>query len=284
MSIYLTKKSKSGKNHNMKKVLFILQNFLKIFLIFLAVFIWARYLIKNFWLAFLLTIVLTTVIDFVTRFIAKKISKKKSLKIQEKEEAEDLFLSIATQEKPLDFFLKLASYRHKNAVKKKNYILIDHGENGKVALYPFLSFLPLNSNDVAQIANTLQKEGCQKIVVTCGEIDKSAASFSKNFESEFLLMDKFQTYLTLYKEYNIFPEKTLKYKKDKKLALKELVAFSFNRARTKGYLLSAFFLFLSSLIIRPSIYYCIIASMLLIFALISFANPKYNLKTKSEVL
>ena len=272
------------KNYRMKKVLFIFQIIIKFLLIFLAVFIWMRYLIKELWLSILVALSITFAIDFLSRFIFKKISKRKEMKVQEKEEAEDLFLSIATQEKPLDFFFKLAKTRHENSVKKKSHIIIDHGEDGKVILYPFLSFEPLNANDIAQIINIIQKEKCQKLVIICGEIDKSAPSFAKNFDLKITLLDKFATYMNLYKEYNLYPEKTLKYKKEKSLAFKELIAFSFNRARTKGYLLSALILFLSSLIIRPSIYYCIVASLLLVFAIISYSNPRYNVKTSSEIL
>ncbi len=268
----------------MKKILFVLQIALKILLIFFAVFIWARYFIKELWLSILLSVFITAAIDIFTRFISRKLSTKKQLKVQEKEEAEDLFLSIATQNKSLDFFFDLAKSKHENVSKKKNYILIDHGENGKVILYPFLSFMPINQNDLAQIVSNCQKEKAEKIVIPCGEIEKSTSSFAKNFDVNILLLDKFSTYSSLYKEYNFFPEKTLKYKKDKKLAFKELVAFSFNRARAKGYIFSALILFLSSLIIRPSIYYCIVASLLLICAIISYTNPRYNVKTKSEIL
>ncbi len=268
----------------MKKFLFVFQVVIKFLLIFLAVFIWARYLIKELWLSILVALAITFVIDFATRLIFKKINKHKEMKIQEKEEAEDIFLSIATQEKPLDFFLKLTKTRHENAVKKKSYILIDHGEDGKVILYPFLSFAPINANDIAQIVNAIQKEKCQKLVIVCGEIDKTAPSFAKNFDLKITLLDKFSTYMNLYKEYQMFPEKTLKYKKEKSLALKELIAFSFNRARTKGYLFSALILLFSSLIIRPSIYYCVVASLLVVFAVISYSNPRYNIKTSSEIL
>ncbi len=272
------------KNLDMKKFLFVLQALLKFLLIFFAVFIWARYFIRQFWLSFVVALSLTFAIDFLTRFVGKKLNKRKELKVQEKEEAEDLFLSIATQEKSLDFYLKLAKSRYKNAKKKEGFVEIEHGENDKVILYPFLSFVPLNSNDLAKIISCVQKENCQKLVVVCGEIEKSTFSFAKNFEMKILLLDKFQTFISLYKEYDFYPEKTLVVKKDKKLAFKELVAFSFNRARAKGYIISALILFLSSLFIRPSVYYCIVASLLLVFALVSFVNPFYNVKVSNEVL
>lgn len=193
-----------------------------------------------------------------------------------------MFLSLCTSSTPLNFFYELAKTKHK-AVKKGKYILIEHEED-IVALIPILSFSPLQSDDLLPFISLAKKNNWKKIVVVCGEVDRNTNSFAKNFDIEILLLDKYNSYSNLYKPYDFFPTITMKYKKDKKLAFKDLIAYSFNRGRTKGYLFSAFILFLSSLLIRPSIYYCIVASILLLFALISYTNPYFNPKIKKEVL
>ena len=62
------------------------------------------------------------------------------------------------------------------------------------------------------------------------------------------------------------------------MVLKDFVSYSFNKNRTKGYLFSAFVLILSSLFVRATIYYCIIASILVVFAFVSQFNPYFNKK------
>lgn len=267
----------------MRKFLNIFQIILQVALIFFIVLIWARYFISSLWLSLLVSGIVTTIIELLIRFLQNKSNTAKNLKLQEKEDAENMFLSLCTSSTPLNFFYELAKTKHK-AVKKGKYILIEHEGDNNVALIPFLSFSPLKNDDLLPYINIAKKDKCKKIVVICSEIDPQTNSFAKNFDIEILLLDKYNAYSNLYKPYQFFPAITMKYKKDKKLAFKDLVAYSFNRGRTKGYLFSAFILFLSSLLIRPSLYYCIVASLLLLFALISYTNPYFNPKISKEVL
>lgn len=266
----------------MKKILNIFQILLQVALIFFIVLIWARYFISSLWLGLLVSLIVTIFIELAIKFLQKRTNTAKNLKLQEKEDAENMFLSLCTSSTPLNFFYELAKTKHK-AIKKGKYILIEHEED-IVALIPILSFSPLQSDDLLPFISLAKKNNWKKIVVVCGEVDRNTNSFAKNFDIEILLLDKYNSYSNLYKPYDFFPTITMKYKKDKKLAFKDLIAYSFNRGRTKGYLFSAFILFLSSLLIRPSIYYCIVASLLLLFALISYTNPYFNPKIKKEVL
>ena len=266
----------------MKKILNIFQILLQVALIFFIVLIWARYFISSLWLGLLVSLIVTIFIELAIKFLQKRTNTAKNLKLQEKEEAENMFLSLCTSSAPLNFFYELAKTKHK-AIKKGKYILSEH-EEVIVALIPILSFSPLQSDDLLPFISLAKKNNWKKIVVVCGEVDRNTNSFAKNFDMEILLLDKYNSYSNLYKPYDFFPTITMKYKKDKKLAFKDLIAYSFNRGRTKGYLFSAFILFLSSLLIRPSIYYCIVASLLLLFALISYTNPYFNPKIKKEVL
>ena len=266
----------------MKKILNIFQILLQVALIFFIVLIWARYFISSLWLSLLVSLIVTIFIELAIKFLQKRTNTAKNLKLQEKEDAENIFLSLCTSSTPLNFFYELAKTKHK-AIKKGKYILIEHDED-IVALIPILSFSPLQSDDLLPFISLAKKNNWKKIVVVCGEVDRNTNSFAKNFDIEILLLDKYNSYSNLYKPYDFFPTITMKYKKDKKLAFKDLIAYSFNRGRTKGYLFSAFILFLSSLLIRPSIYYCIVASLLLLFALISYTNPYFNPKIKKEVL
>lgn len=277
---------------SMKKILFILQNFLKLFLIFTLIFIWARYFIRTFWIALLVTTVITICIDFATRFIGRKKFKVSSLKLQEKEDAENMFLSLTTNGTGMTFFTNLAKTKHENVSKKTKYIIITHNtkqadgteKSSKTILYPCLQFSMLSADQIAIIMKQIQKENAQKLVICCYDLDKNAAVFGKNFDIQLAILDRFDTYQKLYKPYAFFPEITMSYRKDKKMAIKDLFAYSFNKGRTKGYVFSAFVLFLSSLFVRANLYYCIMASLLLVFALISYFNPVFNPKQSNEIL
>ncbi len=267
----------------MQKISYIFQIIFKIALIFLIIFIWVRYFVSSLLISILITVSLTLIIDFITRFIAKKKYNKTSLKQMEREEAENCFLSLSINKKSTDFFLKLAEKKHK-AEKRKNYILINHEENVKVILFPYLTHKALSTDDIIKILSATKSISPSKIVVVCGSIEKETFSFIKNFDVEFVLLDQYETYQKLYKPYETYPEITIKYKKEKSLAFKDLIAYSLNRSRAKGYFISALFLILSTLFVKTTIYYCIVASVLVMFSLISLYNPfARNVKTK-EIL
>ncbi len=268
----------------MKKLLFILQNVFKIFIIFLLVFVWARYFIRSLWWSILASTLITLAIDFSTRLVFRKKNNKANLKLKEKEAAENIFLSLVTNNQYMEFFHKLVKSKYPSTEKKEKYILINHSEKVKSVLFPLLKFSPLNVDDLTEIISTIKDENVKKVVIATGEIDKNALVFAKNFDYEIVILDKFETYKHLYKLYEIYPEISMQYKKSQKLNFKDLVAFSFNKSRAKGYLFSAFVLLLSSVFVRSNLYYLIMASLLLIFALISYANPYYNTLHQEEIL
>ena len=271
----------------MRKVNLIFQEVLKFSLVFMFAFVWCRYLIrKNLWLALLISLLLTTSVYLLLFFLSRKNQNKSSLKLKEKEDAENMFLSLACKDNPMDFFFDLASKKHKNIIKHKNYISVNHQEkNFKTILWFENSFSGLTISKFMEIYSKIKKEKANKIVVCCKEIaDKNLSSFCHNFDECFLILDEYETYQKLYKFYDYYPKITKKYKTEKKMIFKDFVAFSFNKQRTKGYLFSAFILILSSIFIRATIYYCLVASLLIVFALISQFNPYFNTKKENEIL
>ena len=165
----------------MKKILNIFQILLQVALIFFIVLIWARYFISSLWLGLLVSLIVTIFIELAIKFLQKRTNTAKNLKLQEKEEAENMFLSLCTSSAPLIFFYELAKTKHK-AVKKGKYILIEHEGDNNVALIPFLSFSPLKNDDLLPYINIAKKNNWKKIVVVCGEVDRNTNSIAKNFD------------------------------------------------------------------------------------------------------
>lgn len=264
----------------MRKISLIIQEILKYFILFLLFFIWIRYFVRNLALSIILSIILSGILFIILYFFNYKKNNKNNLKIKEKENAENIFLSLACDDKYIDFFVKLASKKHKNITKHKSYIVVNHEDVGvKTLLYVDLSFDGLSIAKFIEIYNKIKKEKCQKIVICCKNIiDKNIYSFLTNFKEKIIILDAYDTYKKLYKYYDFYPEITKKYNNERKMVFKDFLAYSFNKKKTKAYLFSAFILILSSLFIPTTIYYCVIASILVVFALISQFNPYFNTK------
>ena len=267
----------------MKKFLYLLQLCLKFLLIFILSFIWLRYCLKSMLLSSIIAASTSLLLIIVSEVLMRKKAKKDFIKISEKEDAENIFLSLLTDKNYMTFFENLSKSRHKNVQKKDNYILIKKNEE-LVLLYPFIKMKMLECEDIVNIAKINSLEKANKIIILCYDYDKTVLSFSKNFGIDIFILDRFDSYLKLYKEYDFYPAITIKYKTNAKLTFKELIAFSFNKDRTKGYLFASLILFISSFFIKLNIYYCIFSSILLIFAIISFINPKYNIKKIKELI
>lgn len=270
----------------MRKINLIFQNALSFLFVFLIFFVWIRYILRKLWLSVFVSALLSVLVCFVSWFVRRKKSLKKGLKLKEKEDAENMFFSLACDNNPIDFFVKLASKKHNNISKHKKYIVINHEkEKVKTLLYFFASFDGLNISKFIEIYQQIKKEKASKIVICCKCVpDKQLFTFCENFEEKFLILDEFGSYEKLYKFYDFYPEMTHKYKKEKKLVFKDFLAYSFNKKRTKGYLFSSLILILSGLFVRTTIYYCIVASLLIVFAVVSRFNPYFNKKIDPEIL
>lgn len=266
----------------MRKISLIFQEILKFFLIYLLVFVWIRYFVRRLLPAIFITLLITIVLYVALYFILRRRKNKEGLKLKEKEDAENMFFSLVCDDKRMDFFMKLALSKHKNVKKYGKYLIIQH-ENMKTLLYVKADFENLTIPIFMEIYNKL-KGKAQKMVFVSYSYDREVTSFAQNFDTYFIFLDRYSVYEKLYKFYNIFPEIKQKYKKDKKLTFKDFVAYSFNKKRAKGYLISAFLLVLSSLFVRTTIYYCITASLLILFAIFSQFNTTFNFKEEKEVL
>lgn len=269
---------------NMQRFLFILQVLLKCSMIFLIAFIWLRFLLSSSWISGIIAFSVTLFIELISLYLKKKNKNKTSLKLKEKEDAENMFLSLLTDKNYLNFFFELSKSRHSQTKVRKKYILIEHLDNTKIILYPFIKISSFKEDDILEICKLCQSDNPDKIVIICNEYEKKCESFIKNLSQNILILDKYETYSLLYKDYDFYPNITERYYKQSKLKIKDLIAYSFNKSRTKGYLFSALVLFSTSFFVKLNLYYCLVGTMLLFFALISFINPRYNINKEQTIL
>lgn len=259
------------------------QAFFRFFLIFFAIFVWTRYFVSSLWLALVISAGGAIVVDIIFRIISRKKNSVAALKKAEQEEAENAFLSLSLNPNALDFFLRLAKSKH-TAEKKSGCVIISHENGEKVVLVPHLSHKNLSADDIAKYAMLGRKFAAKKIVICCENADKECFSFAKNFDEEFVILNQYEAYQKLYQAYDMLPEINMKYKKEKALAFKELAMFSLNKSRAKGYFLSAIVLCISTFFVRATIYYCVVASVLILLAIISLFNPFERNKKAGQLL
>lgn len=255
----------------MKRITPIFQSFFKVFLIFLICFIWLRYFVSSLVTTIIISALLTFVIDIISRIIFSKHRAKQELKNKEKQEAIDMFFAMAMKKAQLDFFVKI--FKNKPSFATKKQYLCYEEEGNTIALFPAFSFEEVKVDTIAKAIVQTKSQKAQKLIIVGGAFERECFSFIKNFEQEILLYDKFDTYTKIYKKHQTYPETIKKIEEKKKFSSKELLAYSFDRKRVKGYFLSALSLLFCSLFVRQTIYYSIFSSLLLVFGLISLSSP-----------
>ncbi len=265
-----------SKNTVMKKTTATTQiviNFLTLNCIF---FVWIRFFIRNLILASVISTIISLAITTITTLIKNKQSKQSKLKQKEIEDAQNMFLSMSLSSCPEDFLFKLAKTRHKSVEKEHQYIVVNYAlDHEKIVLYFEKNFDGITISDFMKIYEKVMKNSPSKIVVLCKSIkDQALFHFIKNFDQQIVLLDEFQTYQKLYKNYNCFPEINHSFKISTPAKIKDVWLSSFDRKNTKRYLLSAVALIVSSLFVRPTIFYCLISSILLFCAIICQTKPQ----------
>lgn len=263
---------------------------MKFLLVFLLSFVWLRYFLRTLWLSATLSVAISIVVCAVFFLFRRRKNEKNGLKEKEKLDAENMFLSLACSDTPLDFFEKLLSKKYKEVKTIDDHIIFKQVENDenkindtKLVFFADLSFEGISVPRFMEIYGKIKKEKVGKVLICCHHIqDKNIFDFLKNFNEKFVIFDQYETYQKLYKEFVYFPEVTHKIKSESKMHFKDFLAYSFNKKRAKGYFFAAFVLVLSGLFVRATIYYCVIASLLVVFALISQFNPYFNKKNTSE--
>lgn len=254
----------------MKRLLNIFQEGLKLFLFFFIAYIWLAYSISSRTFALIFSTSIALLLEILSLIISKKHKKKKTIKQSQENDAENMFISLVSKNDPIDFYFNLFKTRHKNVIRREDYLLIQE-QNQTILFYPFLKIKTLSVDDL--IAITKKDNTVSKIIITCNDFDKECAAFCEDLKIEATILNKYESYSMLYEEYDFYPEITKQALKTKS-SLRLIIQKIFDKQRTKNYLISGVFLFLFSLYVPYSLYYKITASILFLFACVCLLKNK----------
>lgn len=263
----------------MKTLNTIISRAFRITLLFLLAFIWVRYYQKNLWLAVLYSAIICIFLDLILSLILRNKQVKSSLKKEEINLAKTFANHFIFSHKSvvLSFFYKLLS-KHFEINKKTSFLWWQKGDD-VVVFYPIFSTYTVKIRDIISIYNSINTpQKPTKIIVCSAEFDRETVNFAKTAPISFLLFDQFDTYEKLMKPNNFFPTNIKKSPTPQKSNWQAIAEYALNRKRTKSWLFSGLLLIFSSFFVRVSVYYLIISSILLILAIISFTNTKFNSK------
>lgn len=263
----------------------IISTLARVFLEFVVSFVWIRYFVRDWVVALVCSLLCSALVEVGLFFIRKRKQAKNGNKKELEKQIEETTLTFLFSEdkENLNFFHKLASLKHK-ATKKSRFVVVENPDK-KVVLLPFYTYQNFSCDNLLFCLNLAKKENPKKVVITTGSVDPEVHKLAKHFQDfEIVILDKFDTFHKLLKFYDCFPEIKTKIPADTRPSKQEILSVALNRKRSKGYFFASFILLLSSFVVRKNIYYLIIGSLLLVLALVSFFNPRFNKATPNNIL
>lgn len=260
----------------------IVDNIFRIILIFLFNLIWCTYFIKKAFFATALAFFLALLITFIINKLSNNQKIKSKSKLKEQQRIFDItneFIYM-TQSEIVDFFYRLSATRH-NCKIQKEFVEI-YNENKKIILYPKFETKDFSVGEFIELYKKIKKINASKIIILTNKYDSKIHSEIEKLSLNAQILDYKETYHNLLKPYEFYPEIKIKAKVKPKTSFNYILSIALNKKKTKAYLASALVLFFSSFFVIYKIYYLIISSTLVLLALFSQFNPKFNkIETKN---
>lgn len=233
------------------------------FFIFIIAYLWLSFYIRDFFLSFIISFLIACVLNYVFLFFEGRKRKRKRLS----SEAEKHMRTITLQ---LRFMTEGQSTDLINrAIKAKK-----NGESDEV--FNCLEIFCMFHKDVRpqDVIDCLNKTPAgKKTVILSNAFAPDVTGFFDNLKLEIEFMDAFEVYTELLEPTKIFPKVTIEQKSKSRITIAALRARAFSRKKVKSYVLIGIVVLLTSLIVRPTIFYMIASTIIFTLAIISFFRP-----------
>lgn len=241
------------------------------FSVFLILFAWTRFLTKSAVYASIISLIILFVANLIRNRLKTTKTKKKIEQNSHKNKIENAMLSLlASDEKQnRELFLKVFSYFVDAKIEGK-YIVFDK----KIVAIDFTK-KTIYLEDFIKLFSKIKILGKKTLIFLCYTFDAKDKIFAQNLEGiSVKIVEKKDIYESLFVPSNTFPEKLFEMKKNAKLKFKQVMQMSFSRDKAKKYFLSGLLVFFCSLIVRRSIFYVLMSSVMFCFAIVSLTKKE----------
>ena len=240
--------------------------------VFGLVFTWTYYYVKILWVAYVSGIGLAFVVGVVLFWISGSNKTRKEKKKEDKKKVAALKLKLIMDSDSPDVFeetFRKNGYRV-DSVNSRSFVA--KKEDG-IFVHVNFSFKKLTDQDIVAPLKLAAHYDCPKLYVFCADFDASAKELCKIVKKEICLAEINETYRFL-KKHGTLPE--LKDAESIKKPASKILYFALNKKRFPYYFWIAVFLALLAQITFFPLYNLIIASVMLVLAIYSKFNKRFN--------
>lgn len=239
--------------------------------VFLLVYAWLNFFIRNLWTTFVLSLIFTSALIFLLfYFLNRRQEKKSNLKNKEKAVNENfLAFRLMNKNQQLNLLCEIIN-KETICTQKKNSIIFRKDEK-KHQLIIASHIEKLNQFELENLLQNLEKD-TQILIVICNEIFGNLNIKILN-NLEIKLVMKNELFNDFFCKQNIYPDcSNLKFEKAK-IKFVDLMKNFFVPSKAKSYFLCGLVLIFSSIILPFHKYYLIFGSVLLLFSIICKLQP-----------
>lgn len=242
--------------------------------IFLIIYAWINFYIRDLWTTFILSLFFSFSIVFLLYFFLNK-KKDKTMKTLAKEkDIEENFLAfrLSSISEKMKLINNLLKTKYLTILRKTSLCYI---KDNKKILVIFASYIDnLTQNEMINLLDLHSKEDIDGFNIICNQ-QKGVLSTDIYLNKTIMITTKKKLF-ELCCEANIYPNKSIINFKTNKLSIKHILQSMFEQKKSKAYFLYGLLLIFSSLILPFHAYYIVFGSMLLLFSIICKLLPKFT--------
>lgn len=233
-------------------------------LIFLIIFAWIQFFLKNIILSIFVSIILALSFIIILRYFALK---KNKLNIAKKQYTNDLSrFKLAIQTMSLSNIARII----KKIIPTKYAPHIIKGDifftrDNILNLFTFYYDDLLTEPKLLQLIKTKQ---CEHLTIFCIDHSQEILATSKSFKNKTITLVNLEQLYNIFTSHNIDIDMSNIDISNPKISMRNILKNSISRNKSKGYFISGLILLLTSLIVPFKLYYVIISSVLLTLSLI----------------
>ncbi len=241
--------------------------------IFLIIYAWLNFYIRNLFSTFILSLIFSSAIIFVLYYFLNKKHERVKLNKKSTDEMNKSFLSfrLTPKKEKLDLLYQIFSREYET--KLDNGILSYVKDDKKHIVLIATHIDRIKENELINLVDEFVNLDFDVIDIICQDVSQNINS-NIFIDKKIVFLTKEKLYTDYFSKYSIFPDDSKIDTSITKLKFRDILKNFFLPEKARSYFFCGLILIFSSIILPYHIYYILFGSTLLIFAIVCKLLPK----------
>ncbi len=241
--------------------------------IFLIIYAWLNFYIRNLFSTFILSLIFSSAIIFVLYYFLNKKHERVKLSKKSTDEMNKSFLSfrLTPKKEKLDLLYQIFSREYETKLDNGILSYVKDDKNHIVLIATHID--RINENELINLVDEFVNLDFDVIDIICQDVSQNINS-NIFIDKKIVFLTKEKLYTDYFSKYSIFPDDSKIDTSITKLKFRDILKNFFLPEKARSYFFCGLILIFSSIILPYHIYYILFGSTLLIFAIVCKLLPK----------